>query len=203
VRSNEAFLLDLKTKRNYINRIKESIYTFFSTDYAGYYNVGVRELSEEERTDPDSFYWKNSHDLIYTGINVSLVKAFFAHKKVKANGNTPSHVQLCKYNNAILWGSQEAKELLPRGYYEEVDTFLLQSFTRKETIEAKKVGKLDEQEADPISQALFQLILSWALDTWNIFAWTYSILQWNCMARSVSIGELGFHNFRAGEDHIC
>jgi hypothetical protein len=50
VRSNEAFLLDLKTKRNYINRIKESIYTFFSTDYAGYYNVGVRELSEEERT---------------------------------------------------------------------------------------------------------------------------------------------------------
>jgi hypothetical protein len=30
----------------------------------------------------------------------------------------------------------------------------------------------------------------------------FSILQWNCMARSVNIGSLGFHNFRAGKDHI-
>jgi hypothetical protein len=55
------------------------------------------------------------HDLIYTtSINVSLVKAFLVHKKVKANGNTSSHIQLCKHNDAILWGSQEVKQLLPR-----------------------------------------------------------------------------------------
>jgi hypothetical protein len=38
----------------------------------------------------------------------------------------------------------------------------------------------------------------------NIFVWTYAILQWNCMARSVNIGSLGFHNFQAGKDHtLC
>ena len=123
VRNTEQRGLDLKTKRNYRNRIRE-IYTFFKSHYPDYYTVGIRQLSEEERTDPDSFYWKNLHDLIYTGINVSMVTAFMAHKKVKVNGNTSSHVQLRKYNNALLWGSQEVKQLLPRGYYEEVDKFL-------------------------------------------------------------------------------
>ncbi len=90
--------------------------------------------------------------------------------------------------------------MLPRAYYNDIEKFL--TSYRKETVDAKKEGKLDEQEADPISWSLFKLILSWALDTSNIFVWTYSILQWNCMARSVNIGSLGFHNFRAGEDHI-
>ena len=129
-----------------------------------------------------------------------MVKAFLAQKKQKANGNTSSHVQLCKYHDAILWGSQQAKQLLPRAYYDEIEKFL--TSYKKETVDAKKEGKLDEQEADPISWSLFKLILSWALDTSNVFVWTYSILQWNCMARSVNIGSLGFHNFRAGEDHI-
>ena len=118
----------------------------------------------------------------------------------RKTGNTSSHVQLCKYNDAILWASQQASQLLPRGYYDEMDK-VLNSY-RKETVDTKKEGKLDEQEEDPISWSLFKLILSWALDTSNIFIWTYSILQWNCMARSVNIGTLGFHNFRAGEDHI-
>ena len=143
VRNTEQRGLDLKTKRNYRNRIRE-IYTFFKSHYPDYYRVGVRQLSEEERTDPDSFYWKNLYDLICTGINVSMVKAFMAHKKVKANGNTSSHVQLCKYNDALLWGSQEVKELLPRGYYEEVDKFL-QSF-RKETVDAKKKENLSSKK---------------------------------------------------------
>jgi hypothetical protein len=71
---------------------------------------------------------------------VSMVKAFMAHKKLKANGNTSSHVQLRKYNDALLWGSQEVKQLLPRGYYKEVEKFL-QSF-RKETVDAKKKENL-------------------------------------------------------------
>jgi hypothetical protein len=73
-----------------------------------------------------------------------MVKAFVAHKKVKANGNTLSHVQLCKYNVFLLWGSQAAKQLLPRGYYEEVDKFL-QSF-RKETVDAKKKKNLTSKK---------------------------------------------------------
>ena len=92
------------------------MYIFFSLFYKDYYSVGVRKLSEAERVDEDFFYFKNTHDLIYTGINVQMVKAFLANKKLKANGNTSSHVQLCKYHDAILWGSQQAKQLLPRAY---------------------------------------------------------------------------------------
>jgi hypothetical protein len=124
----------------------------------------------------DFFYLKSSHDLIYAGINVQMVKAFFLNKKQKANGKTSSHVQLCKYHNAIPWGSQQVKQLLQRGtYYNEIETFL--TSCRKETADGKKEGKLDEQEADPIPWSFFKLILSWALDTSNVFVWTYSILQ--------------------------
>jgi hypothetical protein len=199
VRNTEQRGLDLKTKRNYRNQIKD-IYTSFSTAYPDYYSVGILKLSEEERNNPNSFFWKNTHDLIYTGINVSLVKAFLAHKKIKDNGNTSSHVQLCKYNDAILYGAKQASQLLPRGYYDKIERFL--NLFRKETVEAKKEGKLDEQEVDPISWSLFNLLLSWALDTSDIFIWTYSLLQWNCMARSVNIGALGFHNFGDCKDHI-
>jgi hypothetical protein len=142
------------------------MYVFFSLNYKDYYDVGVQKVSEEDRVSLDLFHYKNTHDLIYTGIN---------------------------YHDAILWGSQQAKQLLPRAYYDDIEKFL--TSYRKETVDAKKEGKLDEQEADPISWSLFKLILSWALDKSNIFVWTYSILQWNCMARSVNIGSLGFHNF--------
>lgn len=49
------------------------------------------------------FWWKNKHDLIYEGLNIKMVKAFLAHKKMKPNGKTGSHVQLWKYHDAILY----------------------------------------------------------------------------------------------------
>jgi hypothetical protein len=75
----------------------------------------------------------------------------------------------------------------------------LNSF-KKETVKAKKDGNLDEQEADPISWSLFRLMLGWLLSARNVFVWVYSILQWNCMARSINICILGLHNFRLGKN---
>ena len=49
---------------------------------------------------------------------------------------------------------------------------------------------------------LFQLILKWAIEEGQILVWVYSLLQWNCMARSKNIGELAYHNFRTGDDYI-
>jgi hypothetical protein len=92
---------------------------------------------------------------------VSLVKAFLAHKKVKPDGNMSSHIQLCKYKDAIMYGAQQALQLLRRGYYYEIDKFI--NLFWKETIEAKKEGKLDKQEADPISWSLFNLLGPWTL----------------------------------------
>jgi hypothetical protein len=88
---------------------------FFSLNYKDYYSIGIRKLSEADWVNQDFLHYKNTHDLIYTGINVQMVKAFLANKKQKANGNkTSSHVQLCRYYDAILWGSQQAKQLLTR-----------------------------------------------------------------------------------------
>jgi hypothetical protein len=52
--------------------------------------------SEDQLADEDMFWWKNKFDLIYEGINVSMVKAFLAFKKQKENGKCISHVQLRK-----------------------------------------------------------------------------------------------------------
>ncbi len=49
------------------------MYTFFSINYSEYHKVGVRKLSDEDLTNPDSYFWRNTHDLIYTGINVHTV----------------------------------------------------------------------------------------------------------------------------------
>ena len=129
-----------------------------------------------------------------------MIKAFLAFKKRKENGKCSSHVQLRKYNDAILWGPKTSHQRLPLSYYEEMERLLV-AF-KKETTVAKKDGMMDEQEVNPITWTLFRKILQWALDRKNIFLWVFSILQWNCMARSINIGVLAFHNFRAGEDCI-
>jgi hypothetical protein len=143
VRNMEQQGLAVRTKRNYRNQIKE-MYVFFSLNYKDCYDVGIQKLSEEDHVSLDLFHYKNTHDLIYTGINVQMVKV--SAKKQKANGKTSSHIQLCKYRDAILWGSQQAKQLLPRAYYNDIEKFL--TSYRKETVDTKKEGKLDEQEAE-------------------------------------------------------
>jgi hypothetical protein len=67
------------------------------------------------------YWWNNKFDLIYEGINVSMVKAFLAFKKQKENGKCSSHVQLRKYNDAILWGAKIHHQRLPLSYYEEME----------------------------------------------------------------------------------
>jgi hypothetical protein len=105
-RAGKYFSNTLSTKVTHAN----NIFAYISTPPTPISRSSncIQELSEEERTNPNSFFWKNKHDLIYTGINVSLVKAFLAHKKIKDNGNTFSHVQLHKYNDAVLYGTKQA-----------------------------------------------------------------------------------------------
>ena len=129
-----------------------------------------------------------------------MVKVYLVSRKTKPNGKKYSHVHLRKYHDAIMYGAKKAKTPLPVSYYTEMDGFLT-SF-RKETAEAKKDGMLDEKEADPISWTLFRHILQWALGFSNYCVCFFSILQWNCMARSVNISVLLFHNFRVGKDSI-
>jgi hypothetical protein len=189
-----------KTRRNYRNRVKEMC-EFLHHNYLDYCGAGgIRELTEEERTNPELFYHNNTHDLKYEGMNVKLILAFMATKKTKTNGKTSSFTHIRKYHDAILFGAEKAKERLPTDYYEEMEKFL--NAFKKECAKAKAEGNLDEREADPISWGLFRIILGWALSENNVFVWVFSLLQWACMARSISIGVLAFHNFRLGEDNI-
>jgi len=157
---------ELNTKHNMHNRIKHII-DFWEETYPEYYAVGVRKLTEEDLSDPDRYFHKNTCDIIYSGLNINMVFAFMANKKCKTNGQTCSHVQIHKYDDAILWGATQAKELLPSSYYDEMKEFL-EAF-KKETATAKSEGQLDEQEADPINPMLFRCIFQWAIENKNIF----------------------------------
>jgi hypothetical protein len=103
-------------RRNYHNRIKK-ICSFLEENYPQYYAVGVRVLSQEELDDLDSFYWKNKVNLVYTGMNLKFIQAFFAHAKKKGNDDKiVSHEQLRKFHDAIMYGTKECGEPLPPSY---------------------------------------------------------------------------------------
>ena len=46
------------------------------------------------------------------------------------------------------------------------------------------------------------MILTWAVERGNIFVWVWTNLQWNLMARSISIDPLALHNIGVSEDHF-
>jgi len=120
----------------------------------------------------------------------------------KENGKVKSLQDIRKYKDAILWGAKVAQQRLPTSFYKEIDGHI--ASYKKVYIKAKKVGDVDEKEADPIPLTLYQSILKWAVEANNIFVWFWTLSQWNCMARSASIDPLAFHNFETGQDSfIC
>ncbi|KAI2498280.1 hypothetical protein MHU86_16207 [Fragilaria crotonensis] len=166
-----------KTKKDYRNRIKH-IYEFMKKAYPQYCELGgIRKLGN---ADLGVFHHKNTHDLRYEGLNVQIFKAFLTTKKIKDNGNTSSFEQIRKYNDAVLWGAECSKEQLPTSYYTEMEKWMMSY--RKEAATAKKDGRIDECEADPVSFSLFRMWMTWALELKNPFVWTFGLLQWSFMA---------------------
>jgi len=189
--------IDIKTKKNYRNRISE-ICTYWQNNQPAYFLIGSYELSAEEKADPNKFYHKNTRDIIYNSINHKFFLAFLAEKKNLPDGKLASYTTIRKYNDAILWGCHQANESLPLSYIDGVNAFL--RGYKKETIKAKMIGNLNEEEADAIPFDLFICILTWALESNNIFVWVFTILQWNFIARSIDIGVLSLRNIRMGVD---
>jgi hypothetical protein len=121
---------------------------------------------------------------------------------VKANRKHCSFVHLRKFLlDAVKFGAEEAHQDLPEEFDREMKHF---SLSCKKEVTNDKKGNLDEQELDPISFVLYELICNkWALESKNVLVcWVWTVLQWNCMARSASIDPLGFHNFSKGVDSI-
>ena len=133
-----------------------------------------------------------------------MVLAYMAGTKQKEAGGAGNKIysftHMQKVHDAILFGARTVKQVLSTTYYAEMDSFL-NSF-KKETADARSKGNEDEKNADPISFSLYRLILTWAVEKGNIYVWVWTILQWNLMARSISIDPLALHNIGISEDHF-
>ena len=109
--------MHVNTKRDYRNRLNRLI-EYWKEKEPGYFDIGVRDLNQEELNDTSKFYHKNKQDLVYTGLNVQFVLLFLGHTKYKSSENREkekihSHVNLRKFDDAIKWGAEQAGEHLP------------------------------------------------------------------------------------------
>jgi hypothetical protein len=188
------------TRKDYRNRIGRMI-EYLKENFAEYYQIGVRDVTVEERGDRTRFYFEKKQDLIYRGLNVQYLIFFLSSTdKRKGDGKLKSYQDLRKYRDCVVWGAKMAGEQLPSSFFEDMETYL--TAYKKKFAQAKKLGNVDEYSTDPIPTPVYRFLLRQSIKTNNMFAWTWTLLQWNCMARSASIDCLGFHNFSLGMDSI-
>jgi hypothetical protein len=194
-----------KTMRGHRNKLKQII-SWVKENYPAYAAAGgIVTVTEADLNDPSQHFHNNTEDLVYNGINVDIVLAFLAAQKVltskRQNGKFRTHGDMQKFGNAIQFGAREANQVLPESYYTKVVYDFFPAY-KKETVQKKIAGEMDSKDSDPITFPLYRLICQWALRTGNVFLWVFTVLQWNCMGRSISIDPLGFHNLTIGSDSI-
>jgi hypothetical protein len=174
---------------------------FWEKSCPQYYEVGVREVAEDDLNDKTKFYFqKYKVDLKYSGINVDYVLHFLMQNDTKKDGKLKSFQDIRKYRDAILWGFKVADERMPQTFFEKTDIYLVAY--KKKFIQEKKAGNVDKYATDPIHVPVYKLLLKWSIEKNNMFAWFWTISQWNFMARSASIDPLAFHHFKLGVDSI-
>lgn len=188
-----------KTRKDYRKRISRII-NFLKEFLPDYYRIGVRQLPEEEIARTTRYMFGEREDLIYTGINAQFLVAFLSSTDKRTDGKLKSYEDIRKYRDSVLWGAKVAGERMPMQLYESLETYL--SAYKKKFASAKKQGRVEEYSTDPIPIAVYRLLLRWSIETNNIYSWIWTLLQWNCMARSASIDCLSFHNFSLGQDSI-
>lgn len=190
------------TRKDYRRRIRR-ICEYLREKQPQYHSIGVKQLTEEEKNDVTKYYFppKNPEDLKYTGLNVKFIMKFLMDTKNKDNnGKIKQYDDQRKYKDAIVWGSKVVNQPLPVDFYRAIEQYL--ASYKKVAVNARKEGKTDENSSDPITTALYKLILGWGIEANNIFLWVWTLFQWNCMARCMSIDGLCFHNFTLGQDSI-
>ena len=114
---------------------------------------------EQKGSDGGLKYYKNEFDILYAKLPVQIVKSSIAASKIKSvdsNGVETYYRfdQLRKYKDEILCGAKQAKYDLTPQFKQELKVFI--ESLKKESQKAKKDGKVDEHEADPITFPLYQ-----------------------------------------------
>jgi len=188
-----------ETRKNYRNRIARFI-EYLKEHQPEYYQRGVRVVTDEMRADVSKYYFDKKEDLIYSGLNVNFLMYYLASTDKNADGKLKSKGDIRKYRDAVSWGSKMAGEPLPSDFYQDMTRYI--GAYNKKFAQAKKLGEVEEFSTDPIPLPVYRFLLRRSIETNNVFAWTWTLLQWNCMARSASIDCLAFHNFSVGLDSI-
>mgnify|MGYP000441453977 CR=1 FL=1 len=119
----------------------------------------------------------------YAKLDAEIVKAYIASIKIKSNGQMMSHENLRKFKDVIIYFA--AKERNERynihpNVLNELKVYI--NSLKKEVVEAKKKGKTDEKEADPICEALYELL---TVSSLVIFSWVQTVLKCYSMIQRI------------------
>jgi hypothetical protein len=110
----------------------------------------------EQYANPCFFQHKCIKDLVYSGIDTSIIKAFLASQKIKGDGKMASFSRISRFKDAILFGAEQAGQILPRLFHQEMEKNL-KAF-KKEQVGARREGNTDENDSDHIEFPLYHYI---------------------------------------------
>jgi hypothetical protein len=165
-------------RRDNRNRIRRMI-MWIQENYPDIADRSVQTVLLEEKDMPHRYYWPDDdYDFVYAGLDPQYIKAFLAALgRSKPNGKMYGHYHICKFYDAIKWGSKVSNSLLSTDFFAQMDKFMV-AYKKDYTAEKKK-GNVDEYEADAITSTLFDLLMRWAVAEGNVFVWCFALLMWN------------------------
>jgi len=203
LKETEKHKRKVQTIRNYNHRINKMI-NWIKESYYEHYAIMTRPLSDEEKAQGDEFY-QASHDFVYNKLDLTIIKAFIASHKIKTVDVEGRLIfygwdHLRKYSDAIQFGNKRGNDQLPEGWNIKMKEFL--DSLKKENQQKKKSGQVEENESDPITMPFYMTIVKWCVTRGYILLWLFTVLQWNCMARSNNIDGLTWNCFSLGKDSI-
>ena len=195
VKATRKYQLSKKLQREYCNRLKRIIKWIFIF-YWSHYDAIYLPITPEQRNDPLRMYHKMEEDINYSLLNKDIFEAFLVEQMTKSNGKQCSFSHIRKFFDALLYGARQSQHYLSSTFCTSIETFL--ECVSKRVIKEKRGGNTDEKDADSVSKKLYEHICKWALECNNCFIWSYTVMLWNCMARSASIEVIGLHNMYMG-----
>lgn len=120
IQETEANQRQQPTKQEPRNRIIRII-NWLDDNYPTYIESGgVVEITGEQIADPKCFQHDTTRDLVYSGRNTRIIKAFLAAHKMKANGKIVSFSQLRKFNGVILFGAEQTHQILLQIFHQAI-----------------------------------------------------------------------------------
>lgn len=125
IAETQSHRLATATKIGHRNKLK-MIIARIKAEYPDYATAGgVKTLTEDQLTNPEKCYHKNTEDLAYSGMNIRIIMAFMSANKTltgkKKAGKFRSYSDWIKFHNSILFGAREAEENLSREYYSQME----------------------------------------------------------------------------------